>query len=196
MTAGPVGRSITTSSSRFPARSDPRTSQRTGRRQPPRRRPRCRWRGGYLRPGCHDAWPSGEPPAQNRTTKLTGGRQGRAKEIGEPNGEPTLADVRPHQAPTSHGSAARSPTNPYPAPSSDEADAPEKRKVGGSTPPLTTGSDQRKCARSNHLCAIRDACSLISRPSTTSGRWHFLRIASGDRLACLAKPAWAQRWLR
>jgi hypothetical protein len=26
-----------------------------------------------------------------------------AKEMGEPNGEPTPADVRPHQATTSHG---------------------------------------------------------------------------------------------
>jgi hypothetical protein len=41
-------------------------------------------------------------------------------------------------------SAARSPTTPHPATCSDAADAPEKRKVGGSTPPLTTSPEQTK----------------------------------------------------
>ena len=34
--------------------------------------------------------------------------------------------------------AARSPIRPHPATCSDAGYAPEKRKVGGSTPPLTT----------------------------------------------------------
>jgi hypothetical protein len=50
----------------------------------------------------------------------------------------------------------------------------EKRKVGGSTPPLTTTSDLHKRALSGRLCAIRDACSLIPRPSAASGRPHSL----------------------
>jgi len=38
-------------------------------------------------------------------------------------------------------SPARSVIRPGPASCSDAADAPEKRKVGGSTPPLTTSSE-------------------------------------------------------
>ena len=38
---------------------------------------------------------------------------------------------------------------------------PEKRKVGCSTPPLTTSSDQCKRALSNHSCAICNNISLI-----------------------------------
>ena len=41
------------------------------------------------------------------------------------------------------------------------SDAPEKRKAGGSTPPLTASSDQRKRALSNHSCAICNNISLI-----------------------------------
>jgi hypothetical protein len=47
-------------------------------------------------------------------------------------------------------SAARSPIGPHPATCRDAANAPEKRKVGGSTPPLTT-SEQRK-RWLDHLC--------------------------------------------
>jgi hypothetical protein len=42
---------------------------------------------------------------------------------------------------------------------------PEKRKVGGSTPPLTTRGEQRKHAFSDHPSAIRHASSLIFSPS-------------------------------
>jgi hypothetical protein len=56
-----------------------------------------------------------------------------ANEIGEPNGEPTSADARPHtMRQRAIVSAARSPIGPHPATCSDAADAPEKRKVGGS----------------------------------------------------------------
>ena len=62
-------------------------------------------------------------------------------EIREQNGEPMPADAGLHQATTSHGFPARSPIGPLPATCSDPANAPEKRKIGGSTPPLTTRSE-------------------------------------------------------
>ena len=47
---------------------------------------------------------------------------------------------------------------------------PEKRKVGGSTPPLTTSSDLRKRALSNCSCASSNASSLIFVSFISSGR--------------------------
>jgi hypothetical protein len=72
--------------------------------------------------------------------------------------------------------------------------APEKRKVGGSTPPLTTGSDLRKRAFSDHTSANRDECGLIFGPAIASGRSLFPRIAGGHKLVCLVQPAMDQRW--
>jgi hypothetical protein len=90
--------------------------------------------------------------------------------------------------------AARWPIRPHPATCSDGTDAPEKRTASGSTPPLTTGSDLRKRALSDHTSAICDECCLILGPAIASGRSLFPRIAAGHTLVCLVQPAMDQRW--
>jgi hypothetical protein len=51
--------------------------------------------------------------------------------------------------------------------------APEKRKVGSSILPLTTTLTCADVSFNDRQGADYDACSLISRPSTASGRSHF-----------------------
>ena len=74
---------------------------------------------------------------------------------------------------------------------------PEKRKVGGSTPPLTTTSDLRVYAASDHFRFQQAPCSLTSVSLTASGRLHARRSSQlrvslstgtdchGARSACL-----------
>jgi hypothetical protein len=74
-------------------------------------------------------------------------------------------------------SAASWPIRRRPASCSDTADAPEKRKVGGSTPPLTTSSDLRKRLFSNQTSAVGYTSSLIYLKRTFAGS----RIVAGQR---------------
>jgi len=73
---------------------------------------------------------------------------------------------------------------------------PEKRKAGGSTPPLTTTSDLRQRALSGRKSATRDASSLIFGHMSQSGTIAFPRRTAGHRLACRGQPSRDQRRLR
>jgi hypothetical protein len=73
--------------------------------------------------------------------------------------------------------AARWPIRPRPATCGDAADAPEKRKVGGSTPPLTT-SQLATCGsvtRKNVFCRLICSASLLT-------------------VAARTRPSFAVRW--
>jgi hypothetical protein len=101
-----------------------------------------------------------------------------ANEIGEPNVEPTRQTPGHIRRQRAMVSAARSPIRPRPATCSDGADAPEERKVGGSTPPLTTTSDQRRCP----VCPMQIG-RLTATVTATASAQRLTQLA--ERLALL-----------
>ena len=94
-------------------------------------------------------YPHGADHLPYRDQEQRPGRPPASADSREPSGEPTPPGARPRQRRPATVCAGRWPIRPHPATCSHAADAPEKRKVGGSRP--------KRAIPSLRGCECRDA---------------------------------------